>query len=77
MLISLLLQQEHGMIPVLMECDPMDRSPHAPLSMGLSRKEHWSGLSFPPPGIFPTQGLSLLHWQANSLSLAPLGKPLQ
>ena len=60
------------MIPVLMECDPMDRSPHAPLSMGLSRKEHWSALSFPPPGIFPTQGLnphllSLLHWQADSL----------
>ena len=24
--------------------------------MRLSRQEHWSGLSFPSPGIFPTQG---------------------
>ena len=28
----------------------------APLSVGFSRQEHWSGLPFPPPGIFPTQG---------------------
>ena len=25
----------------------------APLSMGFSRQEHWSGLPRPPPGIFP------------------------
>ena len=29
----------------------------APLSMEFSRQEYWSGLSFPFPGIFPTQGL--------------------
>ena len=28
-------------------------------SMGFSRQEYWSGLSFPSPGIFPTQGLNL------------------
>ena len=39
----------------------------APLSLGFSRKEYRSGLSFPPPGaVFPTQGpnlhlLNLLH----------------
>ena len=27
----------------------------APLSMGFSRQEYWSGLPFPSPGIFPTQ----------------------
>ena len=27
-------------------------------------------------GIFPTQGLSSLHWQVGSLSLVPPGKPL-
>ena len=29
-----------------------------PLSMGLSRQDHWSGLPYPPllQGIFPTQG---------------------
>ena len=30
----------------------------APLSLGFSRQEHWSGLLYPPPGIFPTQGLN-------------------
>ena len=40
-----------------------------PLSMAFSRQEEWSGLPFPPLGIFPTQGLNprlpwLLHWQA-------------
>ena len=24
-------------------CDPMDRNPRAPLSMGFPRQEHWSG----------------------------------
>ena len=52
----------------------------APLSMGLSRQEYWSGLPCPPPGIFPTQGLKahllrLLHWQVGSLPLALPGKP--
>ena len=31
----------------------------APLSMGFSRQEHWSGLPFPSPGIFLTQELNL------------------
>ena len=35
----------------------------APPTMGFSRQEYWSGLPFPSPGIFPTQGLNpgLLH----------------
>ena len=33
----------------------------APLSMGFSRQEDWSGLPFPPPGDLPDpQGSSLL-----------------
>ena len=28
----------------------------APLSMGFSRQEYWSGLSFPPPGDIPDPG---------------------
>ena len=31
----------------------------APLSMEFSRQEYWSGLPFPSPRIFPTQGLNL------------------
>ena len=30
----------------------------APLSIRFSRQESWSGSPFPPPGIFPTQGLN-------------------
>ena len=42
-------------------CDPVDCGP--PPSTGFSRQEHWRGLPFLPPGIFPTQGLNpgLLH----------------
>ena len=28
----------------------------APVSMGVSRQEHWSGLPFPPPGDLPDPG---------------------
>ena len=57
----------------------MDCSPQAPLSLGFSQEEYWSGLPFPPPGIFPTQGsnphlLHLLNWQVHSLPLVPPGK---
>ena len=52
----------------------------APLSMGFSRQETEVGCHALLQGIFQTQGLnrrllSLLHWQAGSLSLAPSGKP--
>ena len=30
-------------------CDPIDGSQQAPLSLGFSRQEHWSGLPFPSP----------------------------
>ena len=30
-------------------CDPIDGSPLAPLSLGVSKQEHWSGLPFPSP----------------------------
>ena len=53
----------------------------APLSMGLSRQECWSGLPCPPPGVLPTQAsnlhpLRLLHQQTSSSPLAPPGAPL-
>ena len=38
-------------------CDPMDCSCQAPLSMGFSRQEYWSGLPFPPPGDRPNPGI--------------------
>ena len=58
----------------------IDLSPQAPLSMRFPKQEYWSGLPFPTPGIFSTQGsnpslLRLLHWQTVSLPLVPPGKP--
>ena len=39
-------------------CDPMDCVAHqAPLPMGFSRQEYWSGLPFPSPGDLPDQGI--------------------
>ena len=48
----------------------------APLSMGFSRQEYWSGLPCPTPGDLPDPRiepslLCLLHWQVGSLILAP------
>ena len=38
-------------------CDPMDCGYQAPLSMGVSRQEYWSGLPFPSPGDFSYLGM--------------------
>ena len=53
----------------------------APLSLGFSRQEYRSGLPRPPPEHLPNPGidlhlLCLLHWQVDSLPLAPPRKPL-
>ena len=53
-------------------CDPMDCSlvaHQAPLSMGFSRQEYWSGLPFPSPGDLPNPGIKpgSLALQADSL----------
>ena len=52
-----------------------------PLSVEFSRQEGWSGLPFPTPWNHPDLGINthllhLLHWRADSLPLAPPGKPL-
>ena len=52
----------------------------APLSMGFSRQEYWSGSPCPLPADLPEPGtepksLNLLHWQVDSLPLVPPGKP--
>ena len=39
-------------------CNPVDCSHQAPLSKGFSRKEYWSGLPCPSPGIKLTSFMS-------------------
>ena len=51
----------------------------APLSMGFSRQEYWSGLPYPSPGDLPGQGIEPTSpvspaLQADSLPTEPPGK---
>ena len=50
----------------------------APLSMRLSRQEHWSGLPCPPAGDLPDWGMELGSFasQVDSLPSEPPGKPI-
>ena len=48
-----------------------------PLSMGLFRREYWSGLPFPPPGDLPDQEIEPVSpaLPAKSLPLTHWGSP--
>ena len=50
----------------------------APLSMGFSRQEYWSGLPCPPPGDLPDPGIEPMSpaLQVDSLPTEPPGKPI-
>ena len=51
----------------------------APLSMGFSRQEYWSGLLCPPPGDLPDPGIKTTspELQVDSLPLSHLGTLLE
>ena len=54
----------------------------APLSMGFSRQEYWSGLPSPPPGYLPDPGIAPASLMSpaladGSLPLAPPGRGIQ
>ena len=60
--------------------EPVNCSHQAPLSLGFSRQEYWSGLPFPTPGIFLTQGWNPLSVGSPALAgrlftTLPPGKP--
>ena len=53
----------------------------APLSMGFSRQEYWSGLPFPPPADLPDPGIKPASPVSPALPMGsllsePSGKPL-
>ena len=50
----------------------------APLSMGLSRQEYWSGVPFPSPGDLPDPGIEpgSPTLEADALTSEPPGKPI-
>ena len=51
----------------------------APLPMGFSRQEYWSGLPFPSTGDLPNSGIEpgSPTFQAEALTSEPQGKPLE
>ena len=40
----------------------------APLSMGFSRQEYWSGLPYPPPGDLPNSGIESMSLMSPGLA---------
>ena len=58
---------------------PETAAHQAPPSLGFSRQEHWSGLPFPSPGIFPTQGSNpdLPHYRQRLYHLSYQGSPIK
>ena len=58
-------------------CGPMDYSDQAPLSMGFSRQEYWSGLPFPSPGDLADPGIEPRSpaLQTDALTSEPQGSP--
>ena len=47
---------------------PWTVSCKAPLSMGFSRQEYWSGLPCPPPGDFPDPGIEPMSLMSPALA---------
>ena len=65
----------YSLIPTF--ATPWTAAHQAPLSMGFSRQEYWSGLPCPPPWDLPDPGIEPRSptWQADSLPSEPPGMP--
>ena len=62
----------------LIRATPWTVASQAPLSVGFSQHEYWSGLPFPTPGDLPNPGIKSGSpgLQADSLSTEAPGKPV-
>ena len=49
-------------------CNPLDSSPHTPLSTGLPQQEYWSGLPLPPAGDLSDQGIKPMYLASHALA---------
>ena len=68
-----------SLIRVRLLVTPWATAYQAPLSMGFSRQEYWSGLPFPSPGHLPNPGIEpgSPALQTDALPSEPPGKPWQ
>ena len=53
---------------VQLSVTPWTIARQAPLSMGFSRQEHWSGLPYPPPGYIPNPGVKPVSLMSPALT---------
>ena len=69
----------HALSHVQLLVAPWTAARQAPLSMGFSRQEYWSGLPCPPPGDLcnPVIKPRSPAWQAGSLLSELPGKPIE
>ena len=79
--LSLLLLLLRSSSRVQLCVTPWTAACQAPLSMGFSRQEHWSGLPCPPPRDLPDPGIEptspeSLALQEDSLPLTHQGSPV-
>ena len=67
----------HALSCVRLFATPWTVACRAPLPMGCSRQEYWSGLPCPPPGDLPDPGIKPASpaLQAGSLPLSHRGSP--
>ena len=75
LLLLLLLLSRFSRVQLCMT--PWTAAYQAPLSMGFSKQEYWSGLPFPSPGDLPDSGIEPRSpaLQADTLLFEPPGKP--
>ena len=69
-----------GLSHVQLFATPWTVAHHAPLSMGFSRPEYWSGLPLLPPGDLPDPGIKPTSLMSSALAggfftTEPPGKP--
>ena len=70
-------RREKSLSRVRLFASPWTVAHQAPLSMGFSRQEYWSGLPFTSPGDLPNTGIEPRSpaLQADTLTSVPPGKP--
>ena len=70
-----MVSEANSLSRVQLFATPWTVAHQAPLSMGFSRPEYWSGLPFPSPTDLPNPGIEpgSPAWQAGALSSEPPG----